>query len=120
MSPAGEVNGKVLMGMVRSKIDERELTVREAADEIGTSAPTLQRVLAGHVPNSTTVSRLAAWLEVPLDGLMTDHEVETVAQIEMHLRADHNLSPETADSIATVVKEMYRAYAEQGTKKKKR
>src|SRR5439155_26132545 len=89
---------------VRAKRRSKKLSIREAADEIGVSAPTISRVERGHLPERENLLRLARWAEVRIDPVLHDDArrlrnalvhgpaASTVEAVELHLRADQNLS----------------------------
>lgn len=114
-----------LAALVRSKRGSKGLRV--AADEIGgISASTLSRVEQGKMPDLDTFMRLCDWLEVtPEHFFETEGEVKTrpdglqvpvlsptmstEEMIEVHLRADRELDPETAEALANMVRAAYNA-----------
>lgn len=109
-----DLNIGLLAEMVRKRRNRENLSLRDAATSIGTSAPTLQRVEEGQVPTASTLIRLAAWLKVPLDDLRVKKdslELDTVERIEVFLRADRNLDSQAAGAIADIVRQVYAAYA---------
>ena len=114
MPELGEIKVELLKKMVRQKRGRDSLRV--AAKNIGVSAPTLQRIESGQLPNSTSLIKIAEWLGVSLDDLrMSKQKRNTVEQIEVYLRADPNLDDDAAQTIADVVKQVYN-----GFKKKKK
>lgn len=115
MSQAGDLDMALLSSLVRRKRDRLGLSLREAAEQIQTSAPTLQRVEAGQQPNASTIVRIADWLEVSMDDLITNRKGgvargETVDQIEVLLRADKNLDNEAAGALADIVRQVYSGF----------
>jgi transcriptional regulator with XRE-family HTH domain len=115
-----EVDVQLLGDLIRRRRKSDELSLREAADQIGISAPTLQRVEAGQLPNTTGLLRIAHWLGVSLDDIRSKKvatNVGTVAQIEVHLRADPHLDDQAAEAIAEAVQKLYEAYARQPRRK---
>jgi transcriptional regulator with XRE-family HTH domain len=115
---------KKLAAMIRAKRDEKGL--RETAKEIGDiSASTLSRIEQGKMPDLDTFMRLCDWLGVSPDRFFendakredSQEEVKipitpgmnTPEIIEVHLRADKELDPDTADALANMVKAAYKA-----------
>lgn len=114
-----------LAALVKAKRGEKGL--RATAEEIGKiSASTLSRIEQGKLPDLDTFTRLCDWLEVsPEQFFETDDEKEsgqsgtqwpvlsptmnTIEAIEVHLRADRELDPETATALANMVKAAYNA-----------
>jgi transcriptional regulator with XRE-family HTH domain len=117
-----DVDTELLGDLIRRRRKTDGLSLRDAADQMGVSAPTLQRVEAGQPPNSANLVRIAAWLQLSVDALLRKEkkpadQLATVAQIEVHLRADPNLSPEAAEAIADSVQKLYAAFSKQNRPK---
>src|SRR5207248_9605392 len=84
---------------VRAKRRSKGLSIREAAAEVGVSAPTISRVERGHLPERENLLRLARWAELQIDPVLHDNarrtrnaavhgpEASTVEAVELHLRA---------------------------------
>lgn len=114
-----------LAALVKTKRGKKGL--RATAQEIGEiSASTLSRIEQGKMPDLDTFMRLCDWLEVtPEQFFETDGEenvvqsdaqgpilsptMSTTEAIEVHLRADRELDPETAEALANMVKAAYNA-----------
>src|SRR5258705_12189185 len=89
---------------VRAKRRSKKLSIRQAAEEVGVSAPTISRVERGHLPERENLLRLARWAGVRIDPVLHDYtgrrrnavvhglDASTVEAVELHLRADKNLS----------------------------
>jgi transcriptional regulator with XRE-family HTH domain len=113
-----EVSTEVLAGLVQSRVASYP-NLREAAAAAGVSPATLSRVQRGHAPDADGLVALARWLGVPIERLLRNppgeagsHEQRsTVDEIEVHLRADPNLSPEVAKSLAQLVRSVYQHFA---------
>jgi transcriptional regulator with XRE-family HTH domain len=90
---------------------ERTLSLRAAAAEIGVSAATLSRVESGaYLPERDNLFRLLDWLGLgDVEPAPEPHPpgAATLEAIELHLRADSDLSPEDADAIAQMVRLAY-------------
>ena len=91
--------------IVREKRGGRGL--RAAAADIGTSAPTLSRIESGKMPDLHTFEKLCRWLELDPSTLLgfsprsDDNEQPEIAVA--HLKANREVSPETASSLARVI-----------------
>ncbi len=114
-----------LAGAIKAKREKRGL--REAAEEIGdVSASTLSRIEQGKAPDLETFLRLCDWLQMPpeafiesddpgaddnfgMDGPSPSPSMSTLQVIEVHLRADRELDPESADALANMVRAAYHA-----------
>jgi transcriptional regulator with XRE-family HTH domain len=117
-----DVDTELLGDLIRRRRKSDGLSLRDAADQMGVSAPTLQRVEAGQPPNSVNLIRIAEWLQLPVEELLKKgkkqgNQLATVAQIEVHLRADPNLSPDAAEAIADSVQKLYAAFSKQARPK---
>jgi transcriptional regulator with XRE-family HTH domain len=108
-----------------------QLTLREAAKKTGIGASTLWRLEKGQgVPDSATLARLTQWLGVPPERFMDVSVSEarrsvvyysgesTPDIVEAHLRADRNLSPETARALAELFRVAYNQFAEKTRKRR--
>ena len=113
-----EVNTEVLGLLVRRKV-ERSPNLRDAAREAGVSPATLSRVQRGHAPDADALVALARWLQTPLEKLLYDppavaipEDAPTPEKVEIHLRADPKLSPETAVRLADMFRVVYDQFVE--------
>ena len=91
----------------------RGLSLRETAEELGIPFNTLARVEKGHVPDLPKFKRLVEWCGADINQFfeLRERATATTEVIAHHLRADANLSPEAADRIAGLVKDLYKALA---------
>jgi transcriptional regulator with XRE-family HTH domain len=106
---------------VRAKRRSKKMSIREAAQEIGVSAPTLSRVERGHLPDRQNLLRLTRWAGVRIDpmlhqdarrarnALVHDPHASTPEAVELHLRADKNLSRDHAEALAEMFRLAYEA-----------
>ena len=113
-----EIDAHLLQKLVHSKRKAGEKSLREAAEEIGVSAPTLQRVENGQIPNTASLLQIVSWLQVSMEDLYRRTKARhgdagTLAKIEVHLRADPNLDATAASAIAEAVQKLYAAYSNQ-------
>src|SRR5579862_2114930 len=120
--PHADIDFDLLQNLIRSRRKSEDLSLRDAAEQIGVSAPTLQRVESGQIPNTASLIRITEWLKVTLDDvLQKSKELQpgkgTLAQIEVHLRADPQLDPDAAEAIAEAVQKLYAAYSKQHRRK---
>jgi transcriptional regulator with XRE-family HTH domain len=90
---------------------ERALSLRAAAAEIGVSAATLSRVESGaYLPERDNLFRLLDWLGLARAQPAAEPHppgAATLEAIELHLRADNDLSADDADAIAQMVRLAY-------------
>jgi transcriptional regulator with XRE-family HTH domain len=99
---------------LRARRRQLGLSLREAAADVGVSAATLSRVEGGgHLPERDNLFRLLRWLG--LDAAATGSgggephppDASTMEAIELHLRADRDLSAEDAETLAQLVRLAY-------------
>jgi transcriptional regulator with XRE-family HTH domain len=112
---------------LRRKRERDGLSLRDAARETNVSAATLSRIEnESGIPDSATLARLAQWLNIPLERIIggsspSSNQVivrkgeSTPDVVEVHLRADKNLTPETAKALS----EMFRLAYDQFSKSKR-
>jgi transcriptional regulator with XRE-family HTH domain len=127
----GFIDPVILGDRVRAKRRSRKLSIREAAQEIGVSAPTISRVERGHLPERENLLRLARWAGVRIDPvlhadtrrarntLVHDPSASTVEAVELHLRADKNLSRDDAEALSEMFRLAYDALSAKQARGKK-
>lgn len=104
----GEVRIEELAAMVRARLEQQGLKLRQAAEQTGVSAATLSRVLNNKLPDTRTFAALVRWLDVSADLFIpTRAATSTPEMIEAHLRADRTLPPELARALADLVRATY-------------
>ncbi len=123
------VNTVELGRSIRRKREEMGLSLRDVADETGVSASTLSRIENGTgKPDADNIARLTAWLNVPVERIMSGrgHESDearavvyfpqesTPEIVEAHLRADRNLTPETAKALSELFRVAYAQFSHPG------
>lgn len=105
------------LGELGSLIAQRRvglgLSLRDASKQAGVPVATLARVEQGRTPDLATFRRLVEWLGVSPDRFFTPTErtANTPDVIAAHLRMDPALSPEAADKIAGIVRDLYESLA---------
>ncbi len=116
---------------IKRRREELKLSLRDVADVTEVSASTLSRIENGTGrPDADNIARLTQWLDMPVDRLMTKHSGNSVEPviyypheatpeiIEAHLRADRNLTPETANALSELFRVAYEQFSDRGSKKK--
>jgi transcriptional regulator with XRE-family HTH domain len=115
------IDAVVLGDRVRAKRRSKKLSIREAAEEVGVSAPTISRVERGHLPERENLLRLARWAGVRIDPVLHENarrarnvvvhgpDASTVEAVELHLRADKNLSRDAAEALTEMFRLAYDA-----------
>src|SRR5216110_360448 len=120
------VNTEELGRAIRRRRDELGLSLRDVADQTNVSASTLSRIENGTgKPDADNIARLTTWLDMPLERILSrsrddnndakavvyyPHE-STPEIVEAHLRADRNLSPETADALSQLFRVAYSQFS---------
>jgi len=120
------INTEELGRAIRRRREELELSLRDVADQTNVSASTLSRIENGTgKPDADNIARLTTWLDVPLERILSGgrddrdeakavvyypHE-STPEIVEAHLRADRNLSPETADALSELFRVAYSQFS---------
>ncbi len=115
-----------LADYIQWKMDEEDLSLRAAAQKARVSPATLSRILKKGKkrprPDMETLARIIRWVDVPIEkiigtsaGRRADNKTGggTLEEIQVHLRADKNLSSEAARAIADLVRVAYRQFAKQ-------
>ena len=106
---------------IKRRREELRLSLRDVADVTEVSASTLSRIENGTgKPDADNIARLTNWLDMPVDRVMkrqgSESEVEPVIYypheatpeiVEAHLRADKNLTPETAKALSELFRVAY-------------
>lgn len=123
------INTKELGEAIKRRREELGLSLRDVADKTGVSASTLSRIENGTgKPDADNIARLTGWLDMPVDRVMNMHssdEVEPVVYypheampeiVQAHLRADKNLTPETAAALSELFRVAYKQFSKPGKK----
>lgn len=129
----GLVNTVELGRSIKRKREQAGLSLRDVADETNVSASTLSRIENGTgKPDADNIARLTAWLNMPMERIMSgrarnangteaDAPVIYFPQeampdiVEAHLRADRNLTPETANALSELFRVAYKQFSVPGT-----
>jgi transcriptional regulator with XRE-family HTH domain len=130
-SGKGLVNTEELGRAIRRRREELGLSLRDVAAKTSVSASTLSRIENGTgKPDADTIARLTAWLDVPMERILSGRDPqadetkavvyypeEPVPEIvEAHLRADRNLTPETAAALSELFRVAYTQFSKSGDK----
>ena len=120
------VNTEELGRAIKRRRDELGLSLRDVASKTSVSASTLSRIENGTgKPDADNIARLTAWLEVPMERILsyrTPQAEESQAVVyypeepmpeivEAHLRADRNLTPETAAALSELFRVAYTQFS---------
>ncbi|MCU1288988.1 MAG: putative DNA-binding protein [Acidobacteria bacterium] len=112
---------------IKRRREELKLSLRDVADVTNVSASTLSRIENGTgKPDADNIARLTNWLDMPVDRVMKNRNQEDVEAVvyypheatpeivEAHLRADKNLSPETAKALSELFRVAYSQFSNSG------
>src|SRR3982751_5038832 len=119
------INTVELGRAIKRRREELGLSLRDVADVTGVSASTLSRIENGTgKPDADNIARITSWLDMPVDRVMrsqgSEEGVEAVVYypheatpeiVEAHLRADKNLSPETAKALSELFRVAYAQFS---------
>ncbi|HEX8070641.1 MAG TPA: helix-turn-helix transcriptional regulator [Pyrinomonadaceae bacterium] len=123
------VNTIELGRAIRRKREAAGLSLRDVADETGVSASTLSRIENGTgKPDADNIARLTAWLDMPMERVMSGRaesgdgakavvyfpQEATPDIVEAHLRADRNLTEETAKALSELFRVAYAQFSQPG------
>lgn len=123
------INTEELGRAIRRRREELGLSLRDVADVTNVSASTLSRIENGTgKPDADNIARLTSWLDMPVDRVMkmsggSKTEVEAVVYypheatpeiVEAHLRADKNLTPDTAKALSELFRVAYQQFSKPG------
>jgi len=134
----GLVNTEELGRAIRRRREELGLSLRDVATLTTVSASTLSRIENGTgKPDADNIARLTSWLDVPMERILSGRHPQSEATnavvyypqeptpeiVEAHLRADRNLTPETAAALSELFRVAYTQFsrndAEKSSKKKR-
>ena len=114
---------------IKRRREELGLSLRDVADVTLVSASTLSRIENGTGrPDADNIARLTQWLDMPVDRVMktsSADDVEAVVYypheatpeiVQAHLRADKNLTPETAAALSELFRVAYKQFSKPGKK----
>jgi len=118
------INTMELGRAIKRRREELSLSLRDVADVTNVSASTLSRIENGTgKPDADNIARLTNWLDMPVDRVMkksgNEEAIEPVIYypheatpeiVEAHLRADKNLTPETAKALSELFRVAYQNF----------
>ena len=126
------VNTEELGRAVRRRREELGLSLRDVATRTSVSASTLSRIENGTgKPDADNIARLTSWLDVPMERILSGRQGQADAPspvvyfpqeptpeiVEAHLRADRNLTPETAAALSELFRVAYTQFSKSGSDK---
>ena len=120
------VNTEELGRAIRRRREELGLSLRDVADKTGVSASTLSRIENGTgKPDADNIARLTSWLNMPMERVLSGRHPDsdeapaviyyphesTPEIVEAHLRADRNLTRETANALSELFRVAYTQFS---------
>ena len=121
------INTVELGRAIKRRREELGLSLRDVADVTEVSASTLSRIENGRGrPDADNIARLTGWLDMPIDRVMNKQKSDDVEPViyypheatteivEAHLRADKNLTPETAKALSELFRVAYKQFSKPG------
>lgn len=119
------INTGELGKAIKRRREELDLSLRDVADIIEVSASTLSRIENGTGrPDADNIARISQWLDMPVDRVMNKQSADAVEPViyypheatpeivSAHLRADKNLSPETAEALSELFRVAYKQFSD--------
>ncbi|MGD0165907.1 MAG: helix-turn-helix transcriptional regulator [Gaiellaceae bacterium] len=106
-----DTNYELVNQRLRLTRKQRGLSLRDVAEEIGVSPSTLSRVERGAAPDLATLNKLIDWLGIDRSAVFHSRPAapKTVPrQVEVLLRADKNIDPKTATTLAKIFETAYK------------
>src|ERR1044072_2552679 len=135
-SSKGLVNTEELGRAIRRRREELGLSLRDVAAKTSVSASTLSRIENGTgKPDADNIARLTAWLDVPMELILSGRDPQPAEEskaviyypqepvpeiVEAHLRADRNLTPETAAALSELFRVAYNQFSRNSEKPAKK
>ena len=132
-SGKGLVNTEELGRAIKRRREELGLSLRDLATKTSVSASTLSRIENGTgKPDADNIARLTHWLDVPMERILSGRDPQATESqavvyypqeptpeiVEAHLRADRNLTPETAAALSELFRVAYTQFSKGGGDKK--
>lgn len=124
------VNTGELGRAIKRRREELGLSLRDVADKTNVSASTLSRIENGTgKPDADNIARLTGWLNMPMERIMNNRPASgdgskavvyfpqeaTPEIVEAHLRADRNLTPDTAKALSEMFRIAYAQFSQPGS-----
>lgn len=109
----GEFDLAAFYAAIDSHRVARRLTWKQIAAESGVSASTLTRMGQGKRPDVDGLAALLAWSGLQADDFIRKEDKvapEPLAQITAYLRADKNLTPESATALEQIIRVAYERF----------
>jgi transcriptional regulator with XRE-family HTH domain len=109
--PQSEPNYELVSERLRRARKQKNLSLRDVANEISVSPSTLSRIERGAQPDLATLNKLIDWLGIERSAVFRSRPRDprpVPKQVEVLLRADKNLDPKTAKTLAKIFGTAYK------------
>jgi transcriptional regulator with XRE-family HTH domain len=112
----GDFDAEAFYAAIDSQREAKGMNWKEVAAETGVSASTLTRMAQGKRPDVDGLAALLAWSGLQAEDFIRTgnrkRQPEALAQITAVLRADRNLSRESAEAIEQILRAAYKRFRE--------
>ena len=109
--PTGAFNVESFYSALDSHRQAKGLTWREVSEQSGVSQPTLSRLSQGKRPDVDGLALLLAWSGLDAAFFLPgSSSPEPLAQITANLRADRNLTRESAEALEQIIRVAYQQF----------
>ena len=109
--PAGVFDVQSFYSALDSHRIAKGMTWRQVSEESGVSQPTLSRLSQGRRPDVDGLALLLAWSGLDATMFLPGaSSPEPLAQITANLRADSNLTPESAAALEQIIRVAYQQF----------
>ena len=112
--PEVKFDGEAFFAALDAQRQAQRLTWKKVAEKAGVSASTLTRMSQGRRPDVDSLAALSVWAGLDTDEFMRSASdgterghAEPLARISTHLRADPNLSRESAAALEAIIETAY-------------
>jgi transcriptional regulator with XRE-family HTH domain len=110
--PKGQFDAESFYSALDSQRQSRRMTWKQVAHEAGVSASTLTRMAQGKRPDVDTAAALLDWSGLEMETFIhrsegSETEPNTLARVSGFLRADRNLSRESAAALEAILRAGY-------------
>jgi transcriptional regulator with XRE-family HTH domain len=108
LSAGPTVNVKSLHAALDAAREQRDLSWRQLAKELGVSASTISRMAQGLRPDVSAFVAMTSWLRMPAESFYvgveeTSEEPDLVASLSPHLRARSDLTEKDVSYLEDVI-----------------
>jgi transcriptional regulator with XRE-family HTH domain len=112
LMPKGQFDAEAFYEALDRKRVSKNLTWKQVAEQSHVSASTLTRMAQGKRPDVDSMAALAAWSGLSIDIFVVQEgkkspQTDSIGAITTYLRADPNLTQQSADAIEAVLIAVY-------------